>query len=413
MKPGWKTAALGDVCTLIARGVAPKYVEEGGTLVLNQKCVRDHAINYTQGRRHDAAAKRIASDRFIKAGDVLINSTGTGTLGRVAQVRNDPLEPTTVDTHVTIARPIPEEFYCDFFGYALVLLEDQLATSGEGASGQTELARTTVSKFKISYPIDPEEQRRIVAVLDAAFAGIATATANAEKNLANAQELFENSLGAAFAALVSTTPEQSIGEIAAIKGGKRVPKGYRLLSDPTPYPYLTVGDFTEHGTIDPSGVRYVSEDIHNQIKRYIIRTEDLYVSIAGTIGRTGIVPPEFDGAQLTENACRLIFNEGISNRFVYFFTKSAAFRRQAIEQTRTAAQPKLALSRLEKIRLPVPDLDVQKAMMDNFSQLQDYAAQLADQALKKLELLAALKQSLLQGAFSGELTATVPESIAA
>lgn len=267
---------------------------------------------------------------------------------------------------------------------------------------------------EIPIPVPPlEEQRRIVAVLDEAFAAIATATANAEKNLANARELFENALGAAFADLASTTPERSIGEIAAIKGGKRVPKGYKLLSEVTPYPYLTVGDFTEDGTIDPSEVRYVSEDIRNQIKRYIIRTEDLYISIAGTIGRTGIVPPEFDEAQLTENACRLVFNAGISNKFVYFFTKSAAFRRQAIEQTRTAAQPKLALSRLEQIRLPVPDLDTQKRMIERFSELNDSTAQLADQSHEKLKLLAALKQSLFKRAFTGELTATMPETIAA
>ena len=177
------------------------------------------------------------------------------------------------------------------------------------------------------------------------------------------------------------------------------------------YPYLTVGDFTEEGTIDPSKVRFVSEDIHNQIKRYIIRTEDLYVSIAGTIGRTGIVPPEFDGAQLTENACRLVFKDGISNKFVYFFTKSAAFRRQTTEQTRTAAQPKLALSRLEQIRLPVPDLNAQIAMIEKFSELQDSTAYLADLALKKLDLFAALKQSLLHRAFTGELTATVPDLV--
>lgn len=253
-----------------------------------------------------------------------------------------------------------------------------------------------------------EEQRRIVAVLDEAFADIATATANTETNLANARELFENALGAVFADLATSAPVRSIGEIAEIKGGKRVPKGYKLLEEPTPFPYLTVGDFTDDGTIDPSGIRYVSKEIHVQIRRYIVRSKDLYVSIAGTIGRTGIVPPELDGAQLTENACRLVFKDDISNEFVYFFTKSGAFRVQAIEQTRTAAQPKLALSRLEQIRLPVPDPSTQNALVGRFSELRDATAQLSEQASRKREALAALKQSLLHRAFSGELTEREP-----
>jgi type I restriction enzyme S subunit len=73
----------------------------------------------------------------------------------------------------------------------------------------------------------------------------------------------------------------------------------------------------------------------------------------------------------------------------------------------------LALNRLEQIKLPVPNLDAQKAMIERFSELQDLAAQLADLALKKLELLAALKQSLLHRAFAGDLTAAMPEAIAA
>lgn len=258
-----------------------------------------------------------------------------------------------------------------------------------------------------------EEQRRIVAVLDEAFAAIATATANAEKNLANARELFEGFLEATFAKLANDAPLRKISEIAALKGGKRVPKGYKLLSEPTPYPYLTVGDFTENGTIDPSGVRFVSEEIHQQIKRYIVRDADLYVSIAGTIGRTGIVPPEFDGAQLTENACRLVFKPGTLNMFVYYFTKSPSFVTQAIEQTRTAAQPKLALSRLDNITLPIPNIDHQLELINIFSEIKNETDLLCEVYRRKLETFAALKQSLLQRAFSGELTASPPEFLPA
>jgi type I restriction enzyme S subunit len=231
----WKTAPLGEVCDLISRGVAPVYVEENGMLVVNQKCVRNHSVNYDLARRHDGRIKRVPGSKELRVGDVLVNSTGTGTLGRIAQVRAAPAEPTTVDTHVTIVRPRPEEFYPDFFGYILMLLEDRLAASGEGASGQTELARTTIEKFSVTYPRDREEQRRLVAVLDEAFQAIAVSTANVEKNLVNVRELFLTSLQKIFEAREGKWIEQPLSEVAHFVDyrGKTPPKrdeGIRLIT---------------------------------------------------------------------------------------------------------------------------------------------------------------------------------------
>jgi type I restriction enzyme S subunit len=173
MREDWKTANLGEVCEMINRGISPKYIDEGGICVINQKCIRNHTINTCLARRHNLTAKLVNPERYIKVGDVLVNSTGTGTLGRVAQVRREPNEPTTVDTHVTIVRPHPGIFFNDFFGYMLVRIENEIASSGEGASGQTELARCTIAeKFRVSFPLSVSEQKRIVAILDEAFEGL-------------------------------------------------------------------------------------------------------------------------------------------------------------------------------------------------------------------------------------------------
>ncbi|TOY93620.1 restriction endonuclease subunit S [Vibrio fluvialis] len=161
----WQTKKLGDVCDIIKRGIAPKYLEDGGVCVINQQCIRDHAINYDLARRHDVSVKKVPQERYIKVGDVLVNSTGTGTLGRVAQVRNMPVEPSTVDTHVTIVRPKEDYFFDEFFGYMLIMIEDQITSSGEGASGQTELSRTKLEKeFFVSYPTSKSEQQKIVTM---------------------------------------------------------------------------------------------------------------------------------------------------------------------------------------------------------------------------------------------------------
>lgn len=193
MKVGWRTEPLNAVCQLINRGVSPAYVESGGVAVLNQKCVRDHAVNFDLGRRHNSAEKKVSVDKFLRAGDVLVNSTGTGTLGRVAQLRNSPIEPTTVDSHVTVVRPKDGLFYPEFFGYALIAIEEQIQEGGEGCGGQTELARSKLANdFRVSFPDDISTQQRIVTLLDEAFDGIATAKANAEKNLQNARAIFES-----------------------------------------------------------------------------------------------------------------------------------------------------------------------------------------------------------------------------
>ncbi|MEX1113828.1 MAG: restriction endonuclease subunit S [Akkermansiaceae bacterium] len=258
--------------------------------------------------------------------------------------------------------------------------------------------------LEIEVPVPPlAEQQRIVGVLDEAFAGLATAQANAEKNLQNARALFESHLQSVFSQRGKGWVEKPLSDLAQVKGGKRVPKGYKLLTEPTKFPYLRVTDFNDSGSIDMSGLRFVSPEVYRQIKNYIITSADMYISIAGTIGKTGIIPKELDGANLTENACRLVFHPGVSNRFVYFFTQTKDFVEQAGLNTRTAAQPKLALSRLSTIRLGIPLLTVQESLVETFSALATETQRLAAIYQQKLAALAALKKSLLHQAFSGEL----------
>lgn len=154
-----------------------------------------------------------------------------------------------------------------------------------------------------------------------------------------------------------------IDDIATVKGGKRVPKGYKLLSTPTNHPYLTVTDFTDAGSIDTSNLKYIDDDVYEQIKNYTISSKDIYISIAGTIGKSGVIPAELNGANLTENACKLILSKEINQKYFYYFTLSNSFIEQTGLNTRTTTQPKLALERLKTITLPVPDLREQKRIV--------------------------------------------------
>ena len=156
---------------------------------------------------------------------------------------------------------------------------------------------------------------------------------------------------------------KNIGDIAQVKGGKRVPKGYKLETTPTAHPYITVTNFSDDGSIDRAKLSYINNKVYEQISRYTISHKDLYISIAGTIGKTGSIPEELDGANLTENACKLILNPDIDKDFVYYCTRSTDFIEQAVVNTRVAAQPKLALERLKTITLRVPPLPEQKRIV--------------------------------------------------
>ena len=247
MKQGWEIKKLGEICEKIGRGISPKYIENNGIIVLNQKCIRDHKINFDLARRHEEKNKNVSIDKFIRIGDVLVNSTGEGTLGRVAQVRNLPMEKVTIDSHVSIVRPLKDIFYIDFFGWAMVFIEGEIKKSGAGASGQIELARTVLeNNFSINYPKSISEQQRIVSILDEAFAAIAKAKANAEQNLKNAKELFESYLQWVFENKGDGWEEKTLKEISiefARGKSKHRPRGDESLLGGE-YPLIQTGDIS-------------------------------------------------------------------------------------------------------------------------------------------------------------------------
>ena len=93
----WVEKSLGEVTSYIAKGIPPQYTDkysENVIYVLNQKCNRDYSVSYEQARLHDLSKKKIAEEKMLKSGDVLINSTGEGTAGRVAQLWNIPSQTT-------------------------------------------------------------------------------------------------------------------------------------------------------------------------------------------------------------------------------------------------------------------------------------------------------------------------------
>ncbi len=384
MTDGWQTKQLGELCDVLdykrkpitkRDRIAGEYPYYGATGVLG----------YVEGYIFDEPLVLVGEDGAKwESGE----NTAFAVKGKI-----------WVNNHAHVLRPHRTKLLDNWLIYSL-----NHSDLTKFVSGLTVPKLNQGSLRGIPVPLPPlPEQQRIVSILDEAFEGIATAKANAGKNLQNARALFESHVQSVFTRRGKGWVERTFGDIARVKGGKRVPKGYKLLTEPTDYPYLRVTEFTDFGTIDTSDLRYVSPEIHREIKNYVIYSTDLYISIAGTIGKTGIIPEELDGANLTENACRLVFNPGVSNRFVYYFTVTPDFVEQAGLNTRTAAQPKLALSRLATIKLGIPPIAEQKRLAAEFDALRDETKRLASLYEGKLAALGALKESLLHQAFKGKL----------
>ena len=147
MPDGWERKTLDELTCFLKRGITPAYDDDAEGLVINQKCIRDGRVNLGLARRQ---SKEVKSERLIQLGDVLVNSTGEGTLGRVAQVKT-LLPNCTVDTHVTIVRP-KDGVSRHYFGLAVMAWEPRFSTMGKGATNQTELSPATIGGVEIVMP---------------------------------------------------------------------------------------------------------------------------------------------------------------------------------------------------------------------------------------------------------------------
>ena len=156
---GWENVTLEDITALVSRGITPKYADDTDQIVINQKCIRNHMIDLSFARSHKP---KVINDKWLQFGDLLINSTGDGTLGRAAQVWFQPHN-LTVDSHVTIVRPAAENtiFYIGLWG---IQHEKEIESLHTGSTGQTELPRDRVKALELLLP-DKETLDRFNALI--------------------------------------------------------------------------------------------------------------------------------------------------------------------------------------------------------------------------------------------------------
>ncbi len=165
-------------------------------------------------------------------------------------------------------------------------------------------------------------------------------------------------------------------------------------------------------SVNTAGLFYVPEDVYPSISRYIIHKEDLYITVAGTIGHVGKIPPELDGANLTENADRLVFRH-INQDWLLNCLSSPHVKSQIADATTKVGQPKLAIIRIENLLIPLPPLEEQKRIVNRINDIRPYIIEFENQK-DRLELFISifpeqLKKSILQQAVQGKLVPQDPK----
>ena len=196
-----------------------------------------------------------------------------------------------------------------------------------------------------------------------------------------------------------------ISNFCSILVGKRIPAGKKLTSENTGHIYIRVSDM-KNGTVKKDNLKFVPNDIYPTIKKYIINKEDVFITVAGTIGRVGKIPFELDGANLTENADRLVFSK-INQDWLIYVLSSPFIQSQIAASTTKVGQPKLAITRIEQILIPLPSIYEQKRIVNKIKELEPLIDKYRDAEEKLYELNSnikeQLKKSILQYAIEGKL----------
>ena len=192
-----------------------------------------------------------------------------------------------------------------------------------------------------------------------------------------------------------------ICNIATVRGGKRVPKGMTFAQEKTSHAYIRVTDMKNH-TVNTRDLKYIDEDVFTQIKNYTVAKNDLYITIAGTIGAIGEIPDELDGMNLTENAVK-VTSYGVNKSYLCLVLQSELVQKQFSYKTYQVAMPKLGLERILTTLIPVCGSSTQKAICDAITEASRYLEQVNINQADLISLISYLKSKILDLAIQGKL----------
>lgn len=179
-----------------------------------------------------------------------------------------------------------------------------------------------------------------------------------------------------------------VSDYYEVKGGKRIPKGMGYADGVTTHPYLRATDMKNETILDDD-IHYIDEEVYALIKRYTVKSGDVYLTNVGVnLGMAGVIPEKYDGANLTENAVKLVpkTEKVIDGVFLAHYINSPGIQDYINERKMSVGVPKLAIFRIETMPLLLPPMDIQMQFIA-FCKQTDKSKVAVQKALDEAQLL--------------------------
>ena len=233
----------------------------------------------------------------------------------------------------------------------------------------TTLNKATLSQIRI-YVHAYEDQKRIVELLDK----VSSIISKRKQELVELDDLIKARFVEMFGDPKLNDRGWNSGIISdyyEVKGGKRIPKGMGYADGITAHPYLRATDMKNETILDDD-IHYIDDDVFERIKRYTVKGGDIYLTNVGVnLGMAGVIPEKYDGANLTENAVKLVpkTEKVIDGVFLAYYINSPGIQDYINERKMSVGVPKLAIFRIETMPLLLPPIELQMKFIEFVNQI--------------------------------------------
>jgi type I restriction enzyme S subunit len=383
----WKEYKLGEISNYLNRGVSPSYVESDGYTILNQKCIRNGKIDFLLSKR-TSAQKKYSKEKLLQEGDILINSTGVGTAGRVAIFMKDVT--CYADTHISIVRIDKDFVHSKFIFYNLFRREDEIENYAEGSTGQIELGRDKIKDIDILLPTLPEQTAiaSILSSLDDKIDLLHRQNATLEKM---AETLFRQWF------VEEAKEEWKNGKVSDLI---KILSGYAFKSssfvESGKYRLITIKG-VQDGYLELNNADKI-EEVPDRMPDFCkLEIGDIILSLTGNVGRCCLV--DTTDLLLNQRVAKLHPIYERDRAYTYFLFRQPQIKQLLEEMGKGTAQPNLSPIETSNMELIIPD----EEKLIEFSVM---ATPLLNKMLfnkKSIQTLTALRDTLLPKLMSGEV----------
>lgn len=399
MKSGWHISTLGDVLAVLRNGVNCKQDKSGkGDKISRIESISD--ASFDLGRVGYAELSDRDKERYrLQVGDILFSHINSPVhVGKTAVFNSS--EPVYHGVNLLLMRPkaVVTSAYLDHAlkyhfqsGYWRSVCKQSV--------NQASVNQQDISRVQISYPKSIREQQRIVGILDEAFDGIATAKANAEKNLHNARALFEIHLHSVFIQRGEGWVDRTLDQVCVVERGSspRPIKEY-FTTDPDGVNWIKIGDTEEGGKYVYSTAQKITPKGAKQSR--FVKEGDFILTNSMSFGRPYIMKTS---GYIHDGWFVLRLNISIDTDYFYYLLSSRFVQSQFAQLASGSVVKNISGDLVKKAILPIPPLAQQHVIVKKLLEISAETQRLESLYQQKLAALDELKKSLLHQAFSGEL----------